>query len=124
MTIHEAIALLDTLKPNQYGASMKIDWLSVLDSQIYAELYQTHENCSPAAFTGYGEATPTDRELLVPFPYDRELYSFYLQSAVDRENGETAKYNQSVTLFNNAYLRFESWYNRSHLPLHSGAFQV
>ena len=35
------------------------------------------------------------------------------------ENGETGKYNQSITLYNNAFLTFQNWYNRTHIPLPS-----
>ena len=39
---------------------------------------------------------------------------------IDKENGETAKYNQSITLYNNAFHAFQAWYNRTHLPIPTG----
>ena len=65
---------------------------------------------------GYGEADP-DTVLLVPYPYDEDIYNYFLQSQIDKENGEMAKYNQSVVLYNNAYQTFWNWYNRTHVPL-------
>lgn len=38
MTIHDAIAEVDTLKPNMFGEKEKIKWLSRLDTRIYQEI--------------------------------------------------------------------------------------
>lgn len=116
MTIAEAISLVDKLKPNQYPPEMKIKWLDKLDGQIYREVIDTHENPVIGQFAGYSDDTPQDTELLVCHPYDEDIYSFFLQAAVDRENGETAKYNQTITLYNNAFLAYQNWYNRTHIP--------
>ena len=61
-----------------------------------------------------------DRELLAPDPWADELYNYYLQSMIDRENGETGKYNQSSQLFNAAYLAYAGYYNRTHMPRDPG----
>ena len=42
MTVWEAIAKVDDLKPNQYDTNTKIGWLSKLDGQIYVEVISTH----------------------------------------------------------------------------------
>lgn len=44
MTIHDAIEMVDRLKPNQYGPERKIAWLSMLDGLIWRELYLTREH--------------------------------------------------------------------------------
>lgn len=126
MTINEIINLVDKLKPNGYPSTMKVKWLSKLDGQIYKEVYETHED-NPfagrhhhAKFEGYTDNTPMSQVLLVPDPFDESVYSFYLQACIDRENGEVGKYNQTITLFNNAYLTFQNDYNRRHLPKHKG----
>lgn len=119
MTIKEAIGLVDKLKPNQYQFTLKAKWLSKLDGQIFKEVFATHECCPIEVFAGYDDASP-DQELLVPYPYDEDIYNYFLQAQIDKENGETAKYNQSVTLYNTAYFNFQSWYNRTHKPLSGG----
>lgn len=124
MTIQEAISLVDRLKPNQYEAIHKIRWLSKLDGMIWKEVMMTHVGltCEQIleGFNGYEDAS-NDTELLVPYPYDADIYNYYLQSMIDKENGEMAKYNQSAMLYNNAYKEFVNWYNRTHrpIPLHS-----
>lgn len=119
MTIAEAISNVDKLKPNGYPESMKINWLSNLDGQVFKEVFQTHENSPIESFEGYDNA-PLDTELLIPYPYDEDIYNYFLQKNIDKENGETAKYNQSVTLYNNAFLAFQNYYNRTHMPIGKG----
>lgn len=121
MTINEAIKLVDKLKPNQYDYEQKVKWLSKLDGMIFIETFMTH-SCSPVLkFSGYDNADP-DTILLVPFPYDEDVYNYFLQAQIDKENGEMAKYNQSITLFNNSYKTFQSWYNIRHMPLNPSNF--
>ena len=117
MTVREAITQVDRLKPNKYSEADKVKWLSDIDGLIVRELVDTHEN-SPLTeeFMGYTDlATHGDTELLVPFPYDI-LYRWYLESQIDLSNMEINKYNNSKTLFNNAYLTYTDHYNRTHMP--------
>ena len=116
MTINEAISHVDAVKPNQYDYATKVGWLSKLDGMIFREVLLTHEGCDEESFPGYDNAPP-EKELLVPYPYDEDVYNYFLQAQIDKENGETAKYNQSITLYNNAYLIYFAWYNRTHCPL-------
>lgn len=116
MTIGEAISLADRLKPNQYPQTLKVKWLSKLDGMIFKEVIQTHAGSTLEAFDGYDNA-PQDTELIVPYPYDEDIYNNFLQSQIDKENGEMGKYNQSITQYNNAYNIFQDFYNRTHMPL-------
>jgi len=120
MTIQEAIYLVDRLKPNQYEAIHKIRWLSKLDGMIWKEVMMTHVGLTceqiRQGFQGYEDAA-RDTELLVPYPYDEDVYNYYLQSQIDKENMEIAKYNQTAALFNNAYKAFCDYYNRTHRPI-------
>lgn len=119
MTISEAISHVDLMKPNQYDAATKKAWLSKLDGQIFKELFMTHENSPAESFEGYESAEDTT-ELLVPYPYDEDVYNYFLQSQIDKENGEIGKYNQSVTMYNNAYETYAAYYNRTHMPIPKG----
>ena len=128
MTIKEAITAVDHLKPNQYTEAFKVGWLSKLDGMIFNEIYARYQDAEITEFTDYPEEPdPLDEaataeyqalldttELLVPAPYDEDLYINFLQSQIDRENGEIGKYNQSIILYNNAYVRFHDYYNRTH----------
>lgn len=117
MTIDEAITHVDKLKPNQYAREFKIKWLSKLDGLIYREIFLTHDGNTLESFEGYNGDTPVDTQLLVPYPYDEDIYNYYLQAQIDKENCETARYNQTITLYNNAYMTFWNWYNQTHTPV-------
>lgn len=119
MNISDAIYLVDKLKPNQYSTDIKTGWLSKLDGQIFKEVFLTHADSPIESFDGYDGSNP-EQELLVPYPYDEDIYNYFLQAQIDKENGETAKYNQSITLYNNAFHAFQAWYNRTHLPIPTG----
>ena len=115
MTINEAIQAVDSLKPNGYSELEKIGWLSELDGTIKEEIIDTHEGAEDISFNGYDEETPLEQELLVDAPYDR-IYKSWLESRIDYANGDYAKYNNSVTVFNTDYLSFQRAYNRKHMP--------
>lgn len=113
MTIREILDTVDRLKPNQYSTEDKIDWLSVLDGLIYNEVYATHEDSPVEEFTGY-EVSDQDESLLVPEPYAYDIYLYYLEARIDQENNEIVKYNQTISMYNSAYLRFLDYWNREH----------
>lgn len=116
MTIIEAIALVDNLKPNTYTQDDKIRWLSKLDGVVKAEIIDTHEGGSEVSFRGYDENTPLETVLLVPAPYD-DVYRFWLEAQIDYTNADFDKYNNSITAYNTVYTAFERYYNRTHKPI-------
>lgn len=119
MTINEAITQIDSLKANTYTPADKIGWLSRVDSMIKKNIIDTHEGGEAIQFEGYSEETDPDKVLLAPEPYD-ELYLRYLEAQIDYTNGEYAKYNNSILMFNAAYKAYASFYNRDHMPKSSG----
>jgi hypothetical protein len=116
MTLREAIASVDTLKPNQYSTAQKVSWLNQCDSAIHSNIVMTHE--LPAGNNGtfklYSE-TELDRELIAPAPYDI-LYRHYLESRIDLYNKENANYNNTNLLYTAAYNAFAGWYTQNHMP--------
>lgn len=120
MTIDQAIAMCDALRPNQYPRELKVLWLSKLDGRIFRELLMTHADCAGDSFAGYDGTTDGGTALLVPEPYSADLYNYFLQAQIDKENGETTRYNQSITMYNSAFRAYENHYHRSHLPLSVG----
>jgi hypothetical protein len=117
MTIKECIDIVDNLKPNQYSIENKVDWLSYIDHSIINEVLLTHEGYD-GRYDNFAGYSPDKLEmgLIVPSPYDR-LYPAYLKMKIDEENGETARYNNSATLFNAYYMEYKKWYNSKHMPL-------
>ena len=116
MTIIEAINRIDSLKPNNYTQEDKIKWLSTIDGVIKKEIIDTHEGADAVIFNGYDVDTALDTVLIVPAPYD-DIYVKWLEAQIDYFNGETAKFNNSIAMYNTAYSVFERYYNRTHMPI-------
>lgn len=117
MTIKECIDIVDNIKPNQYTVADKINWLTFVDMTIINDVLKTHEGYDGRydLFEGYSPDKLT-ASLVVPTPYDR-LYTAYLSMQIDRLNGETAKYNNSASLYNTYLLEYKRYYNKTHMPL-------
>lgn len=115
MTISEAIARVDSLKPNGYSDNDKIGWLSLADGMIKNNIIDTHEGGEGVIFNGYDESTSIDTELIVKAPYD-EMYLSWLSSKIDFFNGEYARYNNNITRFNDTLTAYKNYYTRTHMP--------
>lgn len=117
MTIHEAIAEVDSLKPNMFSEGEKIKWLSRLDARIYEKIILTHEyndGEEEVEFDGYKEGDG-EVELIVGQPYD-EMYIRWLEAQIDYNNMEYDNFNNANMMFEAIYSNFRNAYNQSHLP--------
>lgn len=116
MTLKECIDLVDAVKPNQYTIEDKVHWLSFLDHTIINDVLKTHEGYDSKydEFVGYTADRLSDG-LIVEKPYDN-LYEAYLKMKIDEENGETARYNNSATMFNSYLTAYKKYYNKTHMP--------
>lgn len=119
MTIKDCIDIVDNIKPNQYTIKEKVMWLSFIEEIIINEVLKTHEGYDGRYddFEGYSEDKLSVR-LIVPSPYDR-LYTAYLKMKIDQENGETARYNNSMVLYNSYMSEYRKHYNKTHMPINA-----
>ena len=94
-------------------------WLVTLEQLIYNDVIATHEDAYDAP-----DYTTADeiKSLLVDKPYAEDIYVNYLQAQIEKQNGEDAKYNKYITLYNDGYDRFAKAYNAAHRPLSSKTF--
>lgn len=124
MTIKECIDRVDNVKPNQYGIGDKVNWLSFLDGIIINDVLKTHEGYDQKydEFEGYTSDRLSDG-LIVEKPYD-SLYEAYLKMKIDEENGETARYNNSATMFNSYMEAYKKHYNKTNMPLQKNAMRI
>lgn len=127
MTAENIITRTDDLKPNLYSTEQKLEWLSILDRQLWEEVVFTHEGYeeSPVPAEEYTIGT----ELLIPHPYAADVYIPYLQARIDQENMEIGKFNQSASLYNAGVTAFRNWWNRNHrarprMPDKGGVFRA
>ena len=77
MTIREAICISEQLNPDQFPEEDKVRWLSNLDGQLKRDIFDTRQGLPAEEFAGY-TMEDLDRELLVPAPYDDEIYPAFL----------------------------------------------
>ena len=116
MTVNEAIARVDSLRPgNVYSHAELTRWLEELDTQIYREIILTHEGGEEMTEPHYDPASGGGETLLAGSPHDR-IYLSFLFSEIDRMNGEIARYNNSISTFNAEYAAFRNSYNAEHAP--------
>ena len=117
MTIKDCIDIVDKNKPNQYTIKEKVMWISFIEGIIINEVLKTHEGYDGRYddFEGYSE-DKLSVTLIVPSPYDR-LYTAYLKMMIDKENGETARYNNSAASYNTYMDEYRRHYNKTHMPL-------
>lgn len=116
MTLMEAISHVDSIKPNRYTAVEKIKWLSTLDGIIKTEIIDTHEGGEGARIPNYIDEDDLPTVLLVSAPYD-DIYIRWLEAQIDYANGEYGKYNNSVNMYNSAFVAYAKYYNRTHKPI-------
>jgi hypothetical protein len=114
MTVREAIDRIDGLKHNTYTNGEKVGWLSLIDGIIKDQIIDTHESDEEIYFYGYTE-NDMETELLVEAPYD-VLYLRWLEAQIDYYNGEIARYNNSMMMYQTAYDTYDRFYNRTHMP--------
>lgn len=109
----DIIDRVDLMEPNQYSPEQKLHWLSTLDGKIFEEAvlprHPEKEKLLPYE-TG-------QEELLVPQPYDEDIYYNYLQAMIAAENSETQRYNRRMVMFNSVMAEFLNWYNRTNQPV-------
>ena len=120
MTVKECIDIVDNMKPNQYSVDDKVRWLSFLDMIVVNDVLKTHEDFDIRYddFEGYS-ADKLATKLIADAPYD-QMYVEFLKMKIDEENGETARYNNTATMFNSYFSIFKKWYNKNHMPLQIG----
>lgn len=115
MKVREAIDRIDSLKHNTYTNGEKIEWLTRLDGQIKHEIIDTHECGEDVIFKPYLEQD-MERELMIGAPYD-SMYIRWLEAQIDYYNGEIARYNNSMMMFQAEYDNYKRFYNRTHMPI-------
>ena len=114
MTVNEAIAKANEIRPNALNDEQKARWLWELDCDI-AEMQDVDE---PEA-----SWPETDPVMLMPAPHDN-IYVLYLAAQIDYYNQESAMYANDMAVFNAAYDDARAWWRRHNLPKHKGNWRT
>lgn len=113
MTVKEAIATADEMRPNSLESAVKQKWLSDLEHRIYSEIYLTHEN-EDIPFTDF-DSFGNETVLFAPPPYD-ELYTLQLCAMLDFYHAEYDRCNNDTKLFDSLYTAFARLWHAQHEP--------
>lgn len=119
-TMNKVLERVGRTKPNALSDEDKARWLLELDRRIYEEITKADdpERTPPEVFPEDGE-----KELVVKAPYDN-LYDLYLTAMIEYWMREYDAYNNTVTLFRQAYDEFRARWRRDHRPKPTPGFQV
>lgn len=120
MKLSDAKAQLAEFKAHSYSDEQLVRWLSDLDSKIWNEVIRWHENTNESGDGDMSQpqvysADDMQTVLIVPEPYS-DLYIKYLCAMIDYFDGDFARYNNGMVMFNVAYEEYSGWYNRYYTP--------
>lgn len=116
MKIKDAIAYVDSVKPNAFDDAAKILWLNEAEGLVQTEAMLL----AVADLIEYTAETDPETELLVKSPHDK-LYRAYLVAMIDFANGEYNRYANTVEMFNTYFSEFVVWYADKYRPADGGA---
>ena len=105
-TAKQVLDRVDALLPNGYARAEKLRWLAQAEGFVLREIRRV---------TGALPPLEDDEPLTVEAPYD-ELYRHYVEAQIHYANGETARYNNAVSLWNNGFLTYRDYCCRRETP--------
>lgn len=111
MKLGEILDFVDGIKPNPYTEEQKVLWINACEGMVQTRVFLM----APAEIVTY--SWPKDKEtiLLVDPPHDK-LYLSYLYAMIDFANGEYAKYQNSMQMFNAEFSEFMRWFAGAYRP--------
>lgn len=110
MKLWDAVEQTDAMKPNAYSNESKTAWVNEVEGQVQTEIHHVQPDAED--FVTYAYPAGQFERLLVEPPHDK-LYPLYLCAMIDFANGEYAKYQNSMLLFNAAWDEYAKWYMRN-----------
>lgn len=112
MTVQDAIAQANRLRPNTHENEDKVAWLGAVESNVVK-----HINLHEGDRLEYSPITAEDmnRELLITDEHV-QVYVLYLIAMYDYYNGDIDRYNNGAQMFGNAMEDWKAEYRRTHMP--------
>lgn len=113
MTIDQAIAEADELRPNAVSVTTKRRWLSRLDSLLETEVFDRFVGGHEIEHDDYTDETPGLTVLLCPDPYS-DIYPAYIAMQCELQDGQAERYNNMMDIFTVRMEAFRAYWNRTH----------
>lgn len=120
MTVQEVLAQTDAVKPNQFEEGMKLVWLNEVEGRVY-QVMKLRKGSEDVKEPHISMESMYNDCLLLPESFSG-IYVHYLSAMIDYFNGETARYNNSMYMFNTAWSEFENYWYREHGQVSDGSF--
>lgn len=116
MTIAEAIETAHQYRPNNKAKDSDIiRWINEVDSRIQTDIYDAY--FVPKRYVPYSQTTPTTTPLLAETGFER-LYEYWLCASIDMLQGDSERYNESITRFNNLFEEYAGYIARTRHAKH------
>lgn len=132
MKAQEILDNFNAMRPTDNSDETLLGWIKELDMLVMEEIIKKHE--IKEGDIAYKEEEDFDinkwfddwgmnSDLLIPEPYT-DLYIYFLDTKEKYRVNDMNTYNRVVILYNNAYLTFQQYYNRTHMPLQGKTFWI
>lgn len=122
------IAEVEELRPNTISEEQKKTWLEEVDAKLYNAVVRRHLGVPGTPYrrsTEVADQLPADPEpMLVPFPFGGDIYRYYLFAMIDMTNGDTARYNNDMIMYNSAVQDWSRAVHRDFLPVPNKPFRI
>lgn len=120
MTAVDLISRYDAERPNQISPELKLEWLKKLEKLIIREVIETHIGDPRFSFpfdeASYFEGWGLASDLIADEPYD-DVYIYYIDLKAAVNANDTKRYNLATSLYNNAMVTYQQYYNRTYRPI-------
>lgn len=119
MTVSQAIAAADALRPNAFSQGQKLNWLNEAEGEVQINVLLRE----PEAVVIYALPDDADTALIAPLPHDKQ-YVDYLIAQIDFHNGDYEKYANDAALYNEQFGAFMRWYAQKYRPAERRHFGI
>jgi hypothetical protein len=132
MKAQEILDNFNAMRPTDNSDETLLGWIKELDMLVMEEIIKKHEiNEGDIAYkeeedfdiNKWFDDWGMNSDLLIPEPYT-DLYIYFLDTKEKYRVNDMNTYNRVVVLYNNAYLTFQQYYNRTHMPLQGTTFWI
>lgn len=132
MTVAGLIEQFNAERPNQVDDDVKVYWLRKCEQMLINEVLKSHEHDlededrielsvagstlkigTMGSFEEHIDKFDMDSNLIASEPYD-DLYIHYLDQRLALNNNDTKRFNVAATMYNNALLTFQQYFNRTY----------
>lgn len=107
MRVSNVLEQINQTKPNAFDKETLLTWLNRIESMVQTEALHVE----PEEVVQYTLPEDLDTKLILDPPFD-QCYELYIGAQIDLAQQEFATYQNTMTLFNQAYEEMLAYYVR------------